>query len=290
MNNDRQIKTIAVNGIELAYFEKGDGPLVICLHGFPDTAYGMGAMVDELASAGYRAVAPFLRGYAPSSLAADNDYSLPTVARDIVALIDVLYEGEGEAKASLVGHDWGGLTAYHVANLAPEKVAALAVLSIPHMANAKTSWQQFKNMWYILFFQLPKLPEHVIIKNNFAFIDKLYQRWSPSWRQAEVNIQAFKAAITDPAVLKATLAYYRQMVQNPTAESKALLTQVTTVPSLWFMGDEDGCVAVDQMNGLERSFTQTVTLVIVDGAGHFPHCEKPAVVYESLLPFLAAHQ
>lgn len=290
MNNDRQIKTIAVNGIELAYFEKGDGPLVICLHGFPDTAYGMGAMVDELASAGYRAVAPFLRGYAPSSLAADNDYSLPTVARDIVALIDVLYEGEGEAKASLVGHDWGGLTAYHVANLAPEKVAALAVLSIPHMANAKTSWQQFKNMWYILFFQLPKLPEHVIIKNNFAFIDKLYQRWSPSWRQPEVNIQAFKAAITDPEVLKATLAYYRQMVQNSTAESKALLTQVTTVPSLWFMGDEDGCVAVDQMNGLERSFTQTVTLVIVDGAGHFPHCEKPAVVYESLLPFLAAHQ
>lgn len=290
MNNNRQLKTMAVNGVELAYFEKGDGPLVICLHGFPDTAYGMGAMVDELAGAGYRAVAPFLRGYAPSSLAADNDYSLPTVARDIAALVDGLYSGEGEAKALLIGHDWGGLTAYHVANLAPEKVAALAVLSIPHMANAKTSWQQFKNMWYILFFQLPKIPERAISKNNFAFIDKLYQRWSPSWRQAEANIQAFKAAIKDPAVLKATLAYYRQMVQKPTAESKALLTQVTTVPSLWFMGDEDGCVAVDQMNGLEHSFTQAVKLVIVEGAGHFPHCEKPAVVYEALLPFLAANK
>ena len=289
MTSSPLFKTVTVNGIELGYYEKGQGPLVLCLHGFPDTAKGMLPMLEYLAGEGYRAVAPFLRGYYPSALAPDGDYGLPTLARDMLALIDALYEGEGDAKASVIGHDWGGLIAYHGANLAPEKIHTLTVLAVPHMHSAKMNWQQFKNIWYTLFFQLPYLPEYIVSRNHFAFIDKLYRLWSPSWQSSADSIGYFKEMLAQPKVLEATLAYYRCMVRKATPEAKALLVQKTDVPALWFMGREDGCVDVSQVKDIASSFPQGVDLHVVDGAGHFPHCEKPEVVYAALGPFLARH-
>lgn len=286
MPNNLSHKYIHVNGIQLAYYEHGSGPLLICLHGFPDTADTFAGLLEPLAAAGYRVIAPFMRGYYPSAIAADGDYSLPTLARDVLALIDALYEGEGPAQASVIGHDWGGLAAYHAANLAPATIRQLVVMAVPHMGSAKMSWQQFKNIWYTLFFQLPFIPEWLIRRNNFSFINFIYRLWSPSWDDANANIDAFKHVLRQPNCLAATLAYYRCMVRHPTAESKALLTQSTSVPALWIMGADDRCVDVGQVNNLAAAFTAGVELVVLPHTGHFPHCEQPAAVLAKLLAFL----
>jgi pimeloyl-ACP methyl ester carboxylesterase len=286
MSDNMTLTKITVNGVELAYYEQGSGPLLICLHGFPDTAYTFLAMAEKFAAEGYRVITPFMRGYYPSGLAADGDYALPTLARDILALIDALYEGEGTPRAAIIGHDWGGLAAYHAANLAPEKITALTAMAIPHMASAKTSWQQFKNMWYVLFFQLPKIPEWFIKRNNFGFVDFIYRLWSPSWKTNADNIEAFKEVLRQPGYLEATLGYYRCMLQRTTDESKTLLKQQTTVPALWIAGIQDRSVDIGQLSYIDDSFTRGVELFVVQGAGHFPHLESPDLVQEKIASFL----
>ena len=125
MSNAKPLpRWVVANGLEFSILEAGQGPLVLCLHGFPDTAWSMLPLVNALASSGFRAVAPFMRGYAPSSLAADNDYRATTLAQDALALMDAL----GERRAFIVGHDWGAVTAYLAASMAPEKVRSKARL------------------------------------------------------------------------------------------------------------------------------------------------------------------
>src|SRR5580658_10060075 len=106
---------VEANGVRFAYFEEGKGPLVLLLHGFPDTPHTWDAVRPAVAAAGYRAVTPFLRGYAPTSVPADGAYDAETLGRDVVALIDAL----GERRAVVVGHDWGAAAAYSAATLAP---------------------------------------------------------------------------------------------------------------------------------------------------------------------------
>src|SRR5437660_10618025 len=103
---------ITANGVDFAYLAEGadrDGPLALCLHGFPDTAWGWRYLLPELAAAGYRAVAPFLRGYAPTSVPADGRYQVGALASDAIALHDAL---GGDERAVLIGHDWGAMTPY----------------------------------------------------------------------------------------------------------------------------------------------------------------------------------
>lgn len=289
MFTPQTLLNVTANGIEFSYYEKrpvdDKAPLVLCLHGFPDTAYTFIELAEELAAAGYRVVVPFMRGYYPTAQPSDGDYSLPTLARDVAALIEALYEGEGEPRAALIGHDWGGLSAYHTANLVPARVTSLTVLAVPHMGSAKMSWQQFKNIWYTLFFQLPKLPEYVIRRKNFRFIDFLYRLWSPNWGDSSAHREAIKSVMSHPGAVEATLGYYRCMVQKPTDESKQLLRQSTSLPALWVMGQEDRCVHIGQVDNLEAAFTAGVELFTVS-AGHFPHSEKPAEVTAKILQFL----
>src|SRR3712207_3137687 len=112
------METVTVNGVELSYLEDGprDGPLALCLHGFPDSAHTFRFLLPTLARAGFHTVAPFLRGYAPSSVPADGDYTQTALAADINALHDAL---GGDADAVLIGHDWGAGIAYGASATAP---------------------------------------------------------------------------------------------------------------------------------------------------------------------------
>ena len=130
---------IRANGVHFAYLDAGQGPLVLCLHGFPDTAWSFVPLLERLAAAGYRAVAPFMRGYPPSGPAPDGDYRVITLGRDALALIEVL----GAQRAVLVGHDWGAAATYIAAALAPERVRTNGhrrrAPSAPFPARAKSS-------------------------------------------------------------------------------------------------------------------------------------------------------
>jgi pimeloyl-ACP methyl ester carboxylesterase len=169
---------VRANGVDFAYLEAGQGPLVLCLHGFPDTAWSFVPVLKHLAAAGYRAVAPFMRGYQPSGLAPDGDYRIITLGRDALALIEAL----GAQRAVLVGHDWGAVTTYTAAALAPERAAALPHL---HRFLFWPTLRQLKRSRYMGFFQLRGIPERRIVADDFKWLRALIREWSPGWNFSE---------------------------------------------------------------------------------------------------------
>ncbi len=162
---------IEANGIDFSYLERGSGPLLLCLHGFPDSAHSYDAVMPSLAEAGFRVVAPFMRGYAPSSAPLDGDFSVLALARDVLGLIDAF----GEKDACVIGHDWGAFAAYTAANLAPERIRKLVCACVPHLHSAPLTLKQLRLSWYVLFFQLPRIPERRVARDDFALIDRLYR-------------------------------------------------------------------------------------------------------------------
>ena len=275
-------QTCRVGAIDVAYFERGRGPLVLCLHGFPDTAYAFEQTLTALADAGFRAVAPFLRGYAPSSLAPDGDYSMLAVAGDILGLIDAL----GEKDAIVVGHDWGGLAAYTAANLAPQKIRKLVVMNVPHVAIAHNSWIQLKKSWYVFFFQLPWWPEKKLVERNFRFIDRLYRDWSPGWKFTSRETDPVKQALSASGGVEAALGYYRAMVRGSTAQLRRVMTQRTLVPSMVMAGVLDGAIDIGQFDNVRAAFGTQFHFKAFAEAGHFPHRECFDEFISALLPFL----
>ena len=279
---DTDIKRIPANGIDFAYLEKGEGPLVLCLHGFPDTAHGFEETLSALAAAGFRAVAPFMRGYYPSGLSAEGDYSVLSLGKDVLALIDA-FEAD---TAIVIGHDWGAFAAYTAANLQPEKISRLVLMCVPHMYNTTMSWAQLKKSWYVFFFQLPWWPERTLPKNNYEFIDNLYRAWSPGWDPDQFKLEPLKKALAMPGGMKAMIGYYRAMIRSSSREERRVMSQQTAVPTLFFAGEEDGSVGLDQFRGIENAFTSEFEFVSYPGVGHFPHREKFQPFVSKVLAFI----
>lgn len=278
------VKNIRLNGIEFAYYEQGEGPLLLCLHGFPDTADSFSGIAPVFANAGYRVVMPFMRGYYPSGLASDGDYSAAALGGDVLAWLEAF---RGDGPAYVYGHDWGGVAAMAAANLQPAAIARMVISSVPHMQHGAWSLGQLKKSWYVLFFQLPGLPEWRVPLDNFAFIDRLYTAWSPNWDASEWHLGATKKALGMPGGLQAALGYYRAMIRGSTREQRQLLDTRITVPTLVLCGEADGSVGVDQFDGLERGYAGGVECLRIPGVGHFPHREAAGSVADAVLAFLS---
>lgn len=272
---------VMLNGIDFAYIDVGDGPAVLCLHGFPDTAHSFDAITPALVAAGYRVIAPFLRGYAPTSLAADGDYSMLAVARDVLAWIDWL----GGGPLRVIGHDWGAFAAYTAANIAPQKFEQLALMCVPHMHATTFTLAQMRKSWYVMFFQLPRIPERVVPRQDFRFIDRLYAAWSPGWNCSDDAARPVKRSLARPENLAAALGYYRSMIMGASREQREVMSRRTAVETLYFCGEDDGSVGVEQFSRVDECFAQPVELVCMPGVGHFPHRERPAEVARRLARF-----
>lgn len=281
-----ELKYITANGIRFAYHEAGSGPLVLCLHGFPDTAQSYAQLLPALAAAGFRAVAPYMRGYAPTGLAPDGDYSTTALGRDVLALIEAL----GAKDAALVGHDWGAYAAYCAANLDAARIRRLVLMSVPHIGGAVQSLKQLRRSWYIWFFQLSGLPERRVARDNFAFIDRLYRDWSPSWSVTEADLRPVKQALTAPGGLAAAIGYYRAMFRHSTRQGWALLSAKTSPPTLLLSGAVDGAVGPEVFGRSKEAFTGPFEFRLLPGVGHFPHREAAGVVTPMMVDFLQADQ
>ena len=211
--------TAQANGLSFATLEAGDGPLVLCLHGFPDTAYCFRHQLPALAAAGFRAVAPFMRGYAPTAIPADGRYQSAVLAQDAVELIGAL----GYSSAVILGHDWGAIAGYGAAMLAPEKVVKLVTIAVPHgpsLLNAfLSSYDQQRRSWYMFFFQTP-FADAAVAFDDFRFLERLWQDWSPGWRYTAGDLEALKTSFRAPGVLEAALGYYRCTL-NPANQDPA---------------------------------------------------------------------
>lgn len=283
---------IRANGIDFGYLECGEGPLALCLHGFPDTAWGWRHLLPELAAAGFHAVAPFLRGYAPTALAPDGNYQIGALVADACALHEGL---GGGSDAVLVGHDWGAMTAYGAAASAPERWARVVTAAVPPMpiaAGAMMSYDQIRRSFYIFFFQ-SALADVVVSMNDLDFIARLWADWSPGYDAAEDMVHV-RAAIGQPANLAAAIGYYRAMLDtsgnDPAyADAQNATALPTPQPTLYLHGGADGCLGVEFAANAAAFFPAEGSRVeIVEGAGHFLHLEQPDLVNKLVVDFVTA--
>jgi pimeloyl-ACP methyl ester carboxylesterase len=269
------IHDLQANGLRFAYLEAGRGPLVLLLHGFPDTARSWDHARARLAAAGYRAVSPWLRGYAPSEIPG-RDTDLETLARDAIALIAAL----GEPSAIVVGHDWGAAAGYAAAALEPARVTKLVAIGIPHPATLRPTPAK---LWGARHFVAYKLPgaAHRFARRDFAALPALYRRWSPTWSPPAEEFAAVRAAFSNPASLDAALGYYRALRFRPPAFTRHRIT----VPTVAFAGLHDPIVGLDDYLRASPMFTGGYTVESIPG-GHFMHREHPDVFLAKLLPHL----
>jgi pimeloyl-ACP methyl ester carboxylesterase len=270
------IHHVDANGLRFAYLEEGRGPLVLLLHGFPDTAHSWDHVRPRLAARGFRAVSPWMRGYAPTAIP-PRDADFETLARDALALIAAL----GETAAVVVGHDWGAAAAYGAAALDPARVARLVVIGIPHPATLKPTPV---NLWRARHFVLYKLPGAArrFAAHDFAALPAIYRRWSPLWSPPADELAPVRAALSDPASLDAALGYYRALRFQP----PPFLRRPITVPTVAFAGVDDPNVSPADYTAAARMFQADYAVEEMRG-GHFMHREHPEDFAAKLLAHLA---
>ena len=286
--------TVRANDLEFAYLELGSGPLALCLHGFPDSPHGWRHLLPALADAGYRAVAPWMRGYAPTQVPATGHYQVGALAADANALHQAL---GGDADAVLIGHDWGATAVYPAVNHEPDRWSAMVAAAVPHpsaVAGMFFDYDQLKRSFYMFVFQHP-LAEAIVQMNDLDFIDRLWADWSPGLDDAAARaaVAHVKDALRDPANLAAALGYYRATLGgvglDPVYdEIQGAGGQPVTIPALYLHGRDDGCVGVGVAEAGAPFLTHEHSRTeIVDDAGHFLQLEQPETVNRLILDFLA---
>ena len=285
-------RTVNANGLEFPVLEAGTGPLVLCFHGFPDHAQSWIPMLDRLAREGYWAVAPAMRGYWPGGAAPDGSYRGSATGSDVVALIEAL----GRDQADLIGHDFGARAVYSAASLRPARVRKLVGLAVPYGPQLMTAFvangDQQRRSWYMFFFQT-RLAEVAVPLNDFAFVDRLWREWSPSYVMPAADRAALNRMFQQPGVLSQTLGYYRQLFAPPSTDPvvqafEAQANGAIHAPSLYLHGVEDGCMSVDLSEGMEAVFKNGLQRIVIPGVGHFLHLEQPDEVADHIVRFLKA--
>ena len=291
-------RQLQVNGIELHVSELGSGPPVILCHGFPELWYSWRHQLPALASAGYRAVAPDLRGYGQSSIPRDVDaYDLPSVCEDMLGLLDAL----GEARAVFIGHDWGASLVWQLALAHPARVTAVVGMSVPFMPRPHAPpvgllRKAFGEDFYIAWFQQPGVADAALARDTRRTLTTRKQwtpRWSeeaeqpsrPSWLTEEdlrVYVEAFERT-----GFTGGLNYYRNLDrtwQLTAGFAKCRIEQ----PALFLTGSRDPVqrfMPAEIMNGYLDDLHGSV---VIEGAGHWVAQERPSEVNEALLRFLAS--
>lgn len=301
-------RVIETNGVRLHCALDGGGPLVVFLHGFPESWYSWRHQLAALAPR-FRVAAPDLRGYGESDKPAGVDaYALPELVADVVGLIDAL----GERDAVVVAHDWGGAVAWQLAMERPERVRRLVVMNCPHPAlfarHLRENPQQLLKSWYMFFFQIPWLPERLLGLGNAWAVGNLVRR-SAVQRHAlgDDDIRALRDAASRPGALRSAINYYRSAFRSE--EAAAALPQGVRrffygdrplppprerledwpkilVPTMLVWGEQDVALRKELSYGMDPLFTSPPRIEYVPDSGHWVQQEKADLVNRLLLDFL----
>jgi pimeloyl-ACP methyl ester carboxylesterase len=287
-----KIECVSANGTDFSYLECGTGKLALLLHGFPDTAQTWRHLMPQLADMGYRVVAPFMRGYAPSAVPSDGCYQTAMLARDANALHESL---GGDSEAIIIGHDWGAPSCYGAAIDAPTRWHRVVGMAVPPTAALGMAFvqnlEQIKKSWYMFFFQ-HGLADLVVGANNHAFIEMLWRDWSPSY-DAKVDLEFVRKSLADPKNLQAALGYYRATLGDGYRDPQLsdlqnqMAAGVPTQPLLYLHGANDGCIGADVVESAKKIAPANVKFEVVEAAGHFLQLEQPKVVNKLICDFLA---
>ncbi|MCP2166457.1 alpha/beta fold hydrolase [Goodfellowiella coeruleoviolacea] len=309
---------LRVNNIRVHVVEAGTGPLVLLLHGWPETWYSWRHQIPALARAGFRVVVPDQRGYGWTDRpGAVTDYDIEHLVDDITGLIDVL----GERQAYVVGHDWGAIVAWHTALLRPERVRAVAALSVPHrwaepagsLLPVESLRATYGDHFYIVYFQRPGLSDVDLASDPRTLFRRMLYTGSgdgPGWNAMIPSSGRILDVLAEPTALPAW--YTQHDVDTYTAQFRHsgftgglnwyrnfdrnwLLTapwrdSPVRPPALYVVGDRDGIASSPQAQQLLAGPTASVPnlrrAVLLPGAGHWTQQERPTEVTEALLGFL----
>jgi pimeloyl-ACP methyl ester carboxylesterase len=284
-------RRVAANGARFHIAEAGQGPLVLLLHGFPELWWAWRYQLPLLAEAGFHAVAMDLRGYGGSDKT-PRGYDPFTLAEDVAGVVRSL----GETRATLVGHDWGGLVAWTTAIMRPANVSRLAVVSAPHPRRVIAGMRhprQVKAASHLLAFQRPVLPERRITADDAAYVERLLRHWSaPSSKfPDEEAAWRYRSAMQLWPAPHCALEYHRWLVRSlPRADGRrfaAKMKEPVRAPVLQIHGARDPVVLPRTAAGSTEYVAGSYRWTLVDEVGHFPHEEAPEFTTTTLLDWLA---
>lgn len=294
---NRSHEEAIVNGVRIHYIEAGEGPLVVLLHGFPEHWYSWREQIPALVEAGYRVVAPDMRGYNRSEKPPGvNAYRIENLVGDVRALIDHC----GAERAHLVGHDWGGAVAWEVAARHPDRVDRLVVMNAPHPGAYRRELRnpdsdQWKRSLYILFFQLPWLPELVARVGGWRLLETLFREGATNPETFDDEaIDRYEEACTRPGAMTAMLNYYRAAFRGTVraavprcSDPGATMSDgLIDRPTLLLWGTEDGALSERLTEGLDE-WVPEIEVERIDGASHWVQMDAPERVNDALIAFLS---
>jgi pimeloyl-ACP methyl ester carboxylesterase len=282
-----------VNGVRLHYAETGaeKNDLVLLLHGFPEFWYSWRNQLPVL-GAQFHTVAPDMRGYnlseKPSGV---ESYAIDVLVNDVTGLIDHF----GKDKAAIVGHDWGAGVAWAVAQMRPERVSKLAVMQVPPAAvwRANLGLKQLLRSWYMFFFQLPRLPEWLIKRNNFQSIERTFTEMvftKDTFSAADIEL--YKEAIRKPGAVTSAVNYYRANVRRVMSRNRGTGQQKSDgpvpIPTLFIFGEQDFAIIPETVKGVENFVRGPYHELRLPHSGHWVQNEAASEVNQALLDFLEA--
>jgi pimeloyl-ACP methyl ester carboxylesterase len=272
-----------VGDVRLHYVEAGDGPLIVLLHGFPEFWFSWRLQIAPLAAAGFRVVAPDLRGYNLSSRPPGVEaYSADRLAADVRGLIQAL----GAESALLVGHDWGGTVAWATAMSHPEVVDRLAILNAAHprrLQQGLRSPNQLRKLWYFFFFQLPGLPERIVRARRWRFFRRYQRDARPPYTPEDT--ERYVESWSQPEAAAAIINYYRAAVR----QSKQVQAQLRPIaaPTLVIWGQRDRYLGPKLAEPDRDDVPKLDRVERLSDASHWVHHDEPERVTQLLIDFFA---
>ncbi len=271
-------------------YGESDWPLVILIHGFPDTPHSWDGVIPSLVQAGYRVLVPWLRGYTADSAKRHAQYGLMPAADDILAWKDAL----NVQSAHMVGHDWGAAIAMVLCNLAPTAWLSLSLLAVPPIPKmirlpyaVRSFYKQLRMSSYMLIMQ-SNWAEYLLSNQRASYVQQIWKTWSPSWSFSEADFQPTRTAFSNPDIAWAASRYYRALFSLHRAASRqggAHLIRPVTIPTLAMAGLDDGCMNIHLHKKLSqpKGYNTQIRSVYLPDCGHFLQAEQPETVARELL-------
>lgn len=289
--------TLSRDGLTLhgVLYGEADVPLVVLIHGFPDTPHSWDHISPLLVKAGYQVFVPWLRGYTQDSVNRQAHYGLASALADLAAWLELLKaKGRLKNKAHLVGHDWGAAIAMSFASGQSKALHSMSLLAVPPIPNLKDIVKAIPNFprqlymsSYMLLMQ-SRFAEQALSRNNASFVEKIWRKWSPTWNFTESDFSPTRSAFQNPDIAWAATRYYHNLfaiLNSDNLKANRHLLSPITIPTLALAGLDDGCMNIRLHQALAQTsyFPQGIESVYVPDCGHFVQAEQPDTIAQYLI-------
>lgn len=288
------MKIIRSDVLEIAYIENGpaDGTPLLLLHGWPESPVGFDQVSSRLHEAGFRTIAPYLRGFGPTQFLSSETPRVSVTAALAQDALDLM-DGLGICRFSVIGHDWGARTGYALAALEPLRISNLCAIAVafrPRFAFHPPSYEQSRRFWY-QFFMCSDKGRNRVVEDPIGFSRFQWETWSPAGWFSEEDFRNAAGAWGNPDYPAITLNSYRsRWLENELRDSRYSEVQSKLdeaeridVPTLMIQGESDFCDPPGESEGLDHYFTHLYERIVIPGVGHFPHREAHAIVADAVL-------